>query len=989
MKLKQLYAAALLTLVACNPSAPDGESQFTTFAPDGIPFVIAETTWDPDMQGNHRAVVSTDVTGAVKAELPWRRADMRPETKTIFVVNAATGKRLDNSAILSLTAEQGSVAFEAPTKGEYYIYYMPYKFPKGYNDARYYVHNDYIAPDSTQSDWAASISGELPTAKVLRFESRSKYDYLTSMGVTATKAEEKVIADKDGGKLVIFTEDRAYPIRLPYTLPYRWVETGARKEFKGTACRNEYYTYQIGLWSPVESVNDVKIEFSDLKNGDATIPKEDITCFNLGGTNWDGSPIAFTVNVPKGKVQAMWCGVDVPQDAKPGNYQGTATVTAEGVEPQTVTVDIYVMSTELADRGDGDLWRHARLRWLNSTIGADNKAVTPYAPMTLSGKQITATDKNVTIGENGLPTQITINDKNILSAPMQFVVETPSGTVPLTIGANEIKAVDDGVVNWTAQGQTKGISYNVTASMEFDGYTRYNVKLSTADGQMVVRNIKLVMQLTPYCSEYFMGAGFAGGARPSNHTWDWSGPYDSFWIGNEKAGLHVELRGGKYHGPLINDYKPAPPVSWSNHSRGGVSVSGAKGSAATVTAFTGADTLTTTPKDFEFGMLITPMKPVDTKKHFSEKYFHADPANYKQAIAAGANIINVHHASKLNPVINYPWFVRDPLIKYIDSMHQENMKVKLYYTIRELTTYTTELYALHSLNHEIFAPGIGYGLAWTCEHMIDDYRPAWYSEIEGQQSDVAIVLSGFSRWINYYLEGYRWMLENYKIDGIYMDDVSFDRTVMKRMRKIMEQTRPGSLIDLHSNTGYSRGPENQYADFIPYIDRTWYGESYRYNELTPDEWFVTFSSIPMGMMSEMLQDGGNPYLGMIYGATGRFSRADMEKSPAPMWKLWSDFGIADAQMKGYWSEDAVICCSNPKVKATAYVRDGKTLVVLGNFDSAEQSSTITIDWQAIGLDQSKAKASMPDLGYMQSLGSIDISAPIKIKAKEAVFFILE
>jgi hypothetical protein len=39
------------------------------------------------------------------------------------------------------------------------------------------------------------------------------------------------------------------------------------------------------------------------------------------------------------------------------------------------------------------------------------------------------------------------------------------------------------------------------------------------------------------------------------------------------------------------------------------------------------------------------------------------------------------------------------------------------------------------------------------------------------------------------------MLENYKIDRLYMDDVSFDRPVMKRMRKIMEHYRPGALIE--------------------------------------------------------------------------------------------------------------------------------------------------------------------------------------------------
>ena len=68
--------------------------------------------------------------------------------------------------------------------------------------------------------------------------------------------------------------------------------------------------------------------------------------------------------------------------------------------------------------------------------------------------------------------------------------------------------------------------------------------------------------------------------------------------------------------------------------------------------------------------------------------------------------------------------------------------------------------------------------------------------------------------------------------------------------------------------------------------------------MRPDEWFVTFSGIPFGQMSEMLQDGGNRFLGMVYGTTGRHSYS--KYSPAPVWALWKSFGIEEAKMLGYW-----------------------------------------------------------------------------------------
>ena len=40
-----------------NGQIPNGQTPFDSFAPDGIPFVVADSAFMPDMKGNHRAVV--------------------------------------------------------------------------------------------------------------------------------------------------------------------------------------------------------------------------------------------------------------------------------------------------------------------------------------------------------------------------------------------------------------------------------------------------------------------------------------------------------------------------------------------------------------------------------------------------------------------------------------------------------------------------------------------------------------------------------------------------------------------------------------------------------------------------------------------------------------------------------------------------------------------------------------------------------------------
>ena len=1012
MRMIQRYLAltvgALLCLfmVDCSQKggSPDGDSRYETFAPDGIPFKVADSQWKVDQRGHHRAVVKVEdgtVEGVV-AQLPWRRPDLRIDTKKI-VVTDSNDEEIKDVVVTGMTSERGEVIFKPSSgAGEYYIYYLPYKWRSQYGDARYgKPWNDYLEPeydaDKAWSEKVVSSKDDLPQAKVEAFESVSRFNFWSPMGLIATEDEMNAVKAKVDKKMIVFPEDRAYPIQLIYQIPARW-RTGPKPGFNGLAMRNEYYTWQLGIWAAEEELRNVRVSFSDLRNGRATIGTNAMTCFNQEGTNWDGKPLEFTINVAKGKVQALWCGVDIPEDAKPGTYKGQVSVSADGIEPQTVELAIKVSSKVLADKGDSETWRHSRLRWLNSTIALDDEPVAPYKEMNLDGNVIEATGRMVTVGQNGMIQKIGINGHEVLEHPQQIIVSTHKGEIPFTADNLAIKKEAAGLVTWTASSEQQGIKFEMDGNMEFDGHMHFDINVSSPD-EIEVRDVKLETTYSDYSSEYFMGVGYAGGYRPVSHTFKWDGPYDSYWIGGVEAGLHTEFRGGTYHGPLIADYKPAPTPVWSNGGLGQVTVSGAKGKPATVTASTGKKTIGRDPVNYEFNLLVTPLKDLDPSKHFSERYYHSKPSDFDKAAEDGANVSNIHHAQNLNPYINYPYIVRDSLIAHIEHQHDNGRKVKLYYTIRELTTHCEEVYAFHSLNHEIFLEGVGYGLPWECEHLIDDYKPAWYTSLDNIRdgvlikegdSDAALVLTPNSRYINYFLEGLRWMEENYNLDGIYMDDVSFDRTTVKRIRKILNRYHEDALIDLHSNTGYSKGPANQYTEFFPYVNRLWFGEYFRYDEMSPDQWLVTFSGIPFGLMSEMLQGGGNRFLGMVYGATARHSWTDAgnQKSPVPMWKYWDVFGIRDARMLGYWDPDCPVKTSDPEVKATAYVKDGSTLVSIGNFSDKDKTVLLDINWKALGINPSKASLMAPKIENFQEETSFRPGERINVKSKQGWLLVI-
>ena len=84
----------------------------------------------------------------VRARIGWRRPDLRAETKKIIVVCASTGKEVENVFVKTLNNEFGEIVFEAVSgAGEYFAYYLPYKFRARPADARYANLNDYLKPE--------------------------------------------------------------------------------------------------------------------------------------------------------------------------------------------------------------------------------------------------------------------------------------------------------------------------------------------------------------------------------------------------------------------------------------------------------------------------------------------------------------------------------------------------------------------------------------------------------------------------------------------------------------------------------------------------------------------------------------------------------------------------------------------------------------------------------------------------------------------------
>ena len=807
------------------------------------------------------------------------------------------------------------------------------------------------------------------------------------------KIEKARFLENNPSDYLIFPEDRKNPIRMNQDIPFKWIQDSIRSTFTGKAQRNEYYAFQLGLYAVRKEIRHITLEFSDLVCKNAKIPASEITCFNISGIDPDGNPFIKDLNIPEGQVQALWIGIDVPENIDPGLYAGTVQVIPDNADPANLKIELEVSRKVLKDRGDSEPWRHSRLRWLNSTLGIDEKPVYPYLEMEYGENgEIVLTGKKIKLHKTLLPESIQVYDKEILSRPISFIIKTSGDQEIISEVKTQYKNIQSGQISIKGICQTEKLMMSMQSHFEFDGHINFKVTLK-AKKDISDLQVNLDIPFRKDMAEFMMGMGLPGTTIPENHLSKWQGPQDSFWIGSTRGGIHCELRGSSYHGPLLNLYRPEYPESWYNDGEGRLAVKKLHNEIL-ATVSSGSRSIKKDDEiEFEFSLLITPVKEIDFKSQFTNRYYHSGsrPTPEPADVKTGIKVINVHHANSYIPYINYPFLDTDSLGAFIDHWHSKGMKVKIYYTIRELTNHLPELWALRSLGYEILQNGPGGGFPWLREHLRSNYRRQWYHPYADGGADAALLTTaGDTRWINYYIEGLDWLVKNLDIDGIYLDDVAFDRRTLKRMRKVLNRSKPGAMIDLHSNTGFSKGPAIQYTEFFPYVDKLWFGESFQYNDMSPENWLVEVSGIPFGLMGDMLQGGGNRWLGMLYGMTVRLPwyTDEVISDPRPVWKFWDEYNIAESKMIGFWDSACPLHTDDPMVKVTIYEHENHLIIAMGNFSMSSKDVELT-KWPGSGLKLEGAQFIAPAIKDYQEFAVFNPGEKITVEAKKGWLLIFE
>ncbi|MFT5142167.1 MAG: hypothetical protein ACI80V_000372 [Rhodothermales bacterium] len=1001
MMIKSVFSPAALVLLVsgCSPSLLGEPIAAPPIHPvvDGVTWGVGN--WEPHLEagspglswGNHRAVVQLldgqDLDRAIAATIPWRRPDSDPGRKAIVVVDATSGEPVTNWAKRNVTSASGQVIFE-PVSGSlvYHVYYLPWESTGSYYPRVTYPDN-VGTPDA---EWLESLAAADPASgTVTGMESVDEFHSFFPMEVVASDQETEEAMK--GLAWALFPEHRDRPISLTRALPQHWATDGPGKTLSASVLRGEYFTFQIGVFAYRQAVEDLEVSYDGFP-GSWTF-----TCFNCEGVDLEGQPFTKTVSVEQGRVQALWFGVQIPESAGTGPQTGTVSITPKGSQPRSVEVDLSVLAEKAEDHGFNQPEFMSRLEWLNSTVGTDpDFIIDPFIPVEATGKTVSILGRDVDLRDDGLPAQIwsyytpeltglADTPEEILAAPIALEVTVAGEALRWESAGFEVARANAGRANWTARSSAPGFELVVEGALEYDGMLDYRLTLKATES-VTVEDVALPIAYQPDAATYMLGLGRVGGRTPGAVEWKWKveNHQEGLWLGGVHKGLQYVLRDENYIRPLnTNFYLNQPlnmPPSWFNDGQGGISLTS---TAAGVTArnYSGTRSLEAGEElYFNVRFLITPFKPIRTDTHFQTRFVHKY-VPVDSVVTWGGTVVNIHHANEINPYINYPFFNLDLQTAYIQEAHQKGIKVKLYDTIRELTYRAYELQAMKSLGDEIINDGEGGGHSWMQEHLRENYHSAWHA---WRVDDAAMLNKGTSRWTNYYIAGLSWLARNQQIDGLYLDDIAFSRETVKRLVSVLDEHRDEVVIDLHSANQFNPrdgfiSSAMLYMEHMPFISRLWFGEYFDYGA-REDYWMTEVSGLPFGLMGEMLQDGGHPYRGMLYGMTTRMYG---EVDPRPVWGLMNDFGIDRSRMLGYWLEDNPVKTSHPDVLATTYSREGEVLIALASWSEKDEVLDLSIDLDALGLAGPLVLEAPAVLG-LQDAGLVDQTA-VRVPAGMGLF----
>lgn len=232
-----------------------------------------------------------------------------------------------------------------------------------------------------------------------------------------------------------------------------------------------------------------------------------------------------------------------------------------------------------------------------------------------------------------------------------------------------------------------------------------------------------------------------------------------------------------------------------------------------------------------------------------------------------------------------------------------------------------------------------------------------------------------SIWNEYLLTSIARMIDEYDIDGVYLDGTTepwgcanelhgcgyvgedgkrhrtypifATRDLMRRMRQIVKSRKPDGLISAHMSASVT-------MPTLAFVDDYWDGEQLDVKErgfrLPLDAFRAEFMGRNYGLPAEFLSYENKPFT--FEEALGLALLHDVPVRPGVLgrklevmsriWAVWDEFGVDAARWVPYWQEGGPLAANDPDILISAHVGENGILAVVMNSAQEDREFVLTL-----------------------------------------------
>ncbi len=274
----------------------------------------------------------------------------------------------------------------------------------------------------------------------------------------------------------------------------------------------------------------------------------------------------------------------------------------------------------------------------------------------------------------------------------------------------------------------------------------------------------------------------------------------------------------------------------------------------------------------------------------------------------------------------------------------------------------------------------------------------------GDYEQTAYICCFQSAWKEYYLTSIARMIDEYDIDGVYLDGTTEPfgctnelhgdgyvgpdgqrhrtypifavRDLMRRMREVVKSRKPDGLISAHMSATVS-------IPTLAFVDDYWDGEQLDVHErgfrLPLDAFRAEFMGHNWGVPSEFLSYLNKPFtyeesvpLALLHDVAVRpYARSgELMGMMSRVWDAWDTIDIERAEWFPYWAGGGPVTAASDDVLVSTHVGPGGALVVAMNATGEDRTMRLSL-----GMDATSVRELIRDREVPVQDGAVSIETP--------------